>query len=34
VVLGGLHAAIWWGALMLALGFFYILKFRQKPTVV
>jgi LPXTG-motif cell wall-anchored protein len=34
VVLGNLHAAIWWGALMLALGFFYILKFRKKPTVV
>jgi LPXTG-motif cell wall-anchored protein len=34
VVLGDLHPAIWWGLLMLALGFFYIFKFRRKPTAV
>jgi len=28
VVLANLHAPIWWGALMLALGLFYALRFR------
>ncbi len=28
VVLGELHAGIWWGALLLALGLFYSIKFR------
>jgi hypothetical protein len=28
VVLWELHAAIWWGALLLALGAIYIVKFR------
>ena len=28
--LASLHPAIWWGALMLALGLFYSVKFRPK----
>jgi hypothetical protein len=28
VVLANLHAPVWWGALMLALGLFYGIKFR------
>lgn len=28
VVLANLHAPVWWGALMLALGLLYALKFR------
>ena len=28
VVLSELHAPIWWGAIMLALGLFYSLRFR------
>ena len=28
VVLANLHAAIWWGALMLVLGSVYVVKFR------
>ncbi len=28
VVLGNLHAPVWWGAVMLALGLFYGLRFR------
>lgn len=28
VVLARLHAPVWWGALMLALGLFYLVKFR------
>ncbi|HTJ29629.1 MAG TPA: hypothetical protein VL346_03985 [Acidobacteriaceae bacterium] len=28
VVLANLHAPIWWGALMLALGLFYAIRFR------
>jgi hypothetical protein len=32
VVLANLHAAVWWGALMLALGVLYMVKFRPgKP---
>ena len=27
-VLGNLHPAIWWGAIMLVLGVFYTVKFR------
>ena len=27
-VLGNLHPAIWWGAIMLVLGLFYTLKYR------
>ncbi len=27
-VLGELHPAVWWGAIMLALGIFYTVKFR------
>jgi hypothetical protein len=29
-VLGELHPAIWWGAIMLALGLFYTGKFRPR----
>ncbi len=28
VILANLHAPIWWGAVMLALGLFYALRFR------
>ena len=28
VVLSNLHAPVWWGAIMLALGLFYALRFR------
>lgn len=28
VVLSNLHAAIWWGVLLLAMGVFYTVKFR------
>ena len=28
VVLANLHAPVWWGAMMLALGLFYSLRFR------
>ncbi|MGA7340792.1 MAG: hypothetical protein WBE72_13045 [Terracidiphilus sp.] len=28
VQLTGLHAPIWWGALLAALGLFYVVKFR------
>jgi formate/nitrite transporter FocA (FNT family) len=28
VALANLHAPVWWGALMTALGVFYLLKFR------
>ena len=28
VVLAHLHAPVWWGALMLVLGLFYLVKFR------
>jgi hypothetical protein len=28
VVLAKLHAPVWWGAMMLALGLFYSLRFR------
>ncbi len=28
VVLARLHAPVWWGALMTALGLFYLIKFR------
>lgn len=28
VVLARLHAPVWWGALMLVLGLFYLVKFR------
>jgi hypothetical protein len=28
VVLANLHAPVWWGAMMLALGLFYGIKFR------
>ena len=28
VVLANLHAPVWWGAIMLALGIFYALRFR------
>jgi hypothetical protein len=30
VVLASLHAGVWWGALMLILGGFYIFKFAPK----
>jgi hypothetical protein len=30
VVLAGLHAAIWWGALLLVLGLIYTLKFKPR----
>lgn len=28
VVLANLHAPLWWGGLMLALGLFYLIQFR------
>ncbi len=28
VVLGNLHASVWWGALLIALGTVYLVKFR------
>jgi hypothetical protein len=28
VILANLHAPVWWGAIMLALGLFYSLRFR------
>lgn len=28
VVLAHLHAPVWWGAMMLALGLFYLVRFR------
>lgn len=28
-VLSGLHAPIWWGALMLGMGLFYSIRFRH-----
>ena len=28
VVLSQLHAPVWWGALLLVLGLFYLIKFR------
>ncbi len=28
VILAKLHAPVWWGAIMLALGLFYTLRFR------
>ena len=31
-VLGNLHAAIWWGALMLLLGIVYTVKFRPRSS--
>ena len=30
VVLSNLHAGIWWGALLIALGGFYAIKFRPR----
>jgi len=30
VVLWNLHAQVWWGGLMLALGVFYLVKFRPE----
>jgi hypothetical protein len=30
VVLANLHAGIWWGALLIALGAFYTLRFKPK----
>ncbi len=30
VVLANLHAPVWWGATLLALGLFYSLRFRPK----
>jgi hypothetical protein len=32
VVLARLHAGIWWGALLVALGVFYVVKFRPRKT--
>jgi hypothetical protein len=29
-VLFNLHASVWWGALLLAIGLFYAVKFRPK----
>ena len=33
IVLAELHAGIWWGALMLALGVVYVTRFRPKKGV-
>jgi len=30
VVLGNLHAPVWWGGLMLVLGLFYGIRFRPR----
>lgn len=30
VALAYLHAPVWWGALMIALGLFYLVKFRPR----
>jgi hypothetical protein len=30
VVLANLHAPVWWGGLMLALGCFYLVRFRPR----
>lgn len=30
VVLAHLHAPVWWGGMMLALGLFYAIKFRPR----
>jgi FtsH-binding integral membrane protein len=32
VVLASLHSSVWWGALLVALGLVYIVKFRPKKT--
>jgi hypothetical protein len=32
VILANLHAPVWWGAIMLALGLFYSLRFRPSRT--
>lgn len=32
VVLANLHAPVWWGGLLLALGLFYALRFRPRGT--
>ncbi len=30
VVLAGLHAPVWWGGLLTALGLFYLIRFRPQ----
>jgi hypothetical protein len=32
VILANLHAPVWWGAIMLALGIFYAVRFRPSRT--
>jgi hypothetical protein len=32
VVMQNLHAAIWWGALLLIMGLFYTIKFQPKKS--
>ena len=32
VVLANLHAGVWWGAVLVALGILYIVKFKPKKT--
>jgi hypothetical protein len=32
VVLAKLHAGVWWGAILVALGVLYIVKFKPKKT--
>lgn len=32
VILANLHTPIWWGAIMLALGLFYSIRFRPSRT--
>jgi hypothetical protein len=32
VVLARLHAGVWWGLLLLAMGLFYSIRFRPKKT--
>jgi len=32
VILANLHAGVWWGALLVALGILYIVKFKPKKT--
>jgi hypothetical protein len=33
VVLANLHAPIWWGGFMLAVGLFYLLRFRPSRNI-
>lgn len=32
VVLGKLHAGVWWGGLLIVVGAFYVVRFRPRKT--